>query len=81
MYAKKGDWESFETLHPVWTLKIDGCLLEANKSKSQKMAEPLQTLINDIDEVQQYIKKQLSKIESDFSASLKSNKALQKYLK
>lgn len=81
MYAKKSDWESFEVLHPIWSLQIDACLSETNESKSQKMAKPLQSLIEDVDEIQLYIKGQMSKIEADFSASLQSNKAVQTYLK
>ena len=82
MYAEKENWDEFETLHPIWNSQIDNCLAEnSKKSFSKNMQISIQSLIDDVDKIQQLIKNKMTKIEADFSASLKSNKAVKNYLK
>lgn len=81
LYAENSNWQQFENLQPIWAKEIDNYLAAGlNNIKSEKVALSIESLIYDIDKIQHLIKLQMSKVEIDFSANLKANKALQTYL-
>ncbi len=81
LYAENSNWQQFENLQPIWAQEIDNYLAAGlNNINSEKVALSIESLIYDIDKIQHLIKLQMSKVEIDFSANLKANKALQTYL-
>lgn len=81
MHAENSDWELFEELHPVWSKQVDVYLTNIDNPSSSVMRDSVQSLIDDVDTIQELIKKKISQIEEEFSTNLKVNKAVQTYLK
>ncbi len=82
MHAKNSNWDKFEILHPHWTKEVDVCLAEnTNKPMSKNVSLSIQSLIEDVDNIQILIKRQMSKIEKDLLNLIKRNKSVKKYLK
>ena len=82
MYAENSDWEAFEKLHPIWSKEVDNYLTDnIDYPLSSVMRVSIQSLIDDVDIIQDLIKVKMSQIKEDFSVSIQMNKAVQTYLK
>ncbi len=84
LHAENESWDDFELLQPIWSQEIEKCLVLNDKElnvSDNNMVVSIEELIDDVDKIQNLIKTKMSKIETEFSDSLRMNKAVKTYLK